>query len=185
MSAGGRCQSRLPDREILHGIGRGTTKPPIPPNTGRSADGDPVGVRPRRRTVGVPRGVRSLRATARPPGHPLRGPQHLQRIAAQAPADSSTPTRRAHWLVCHPWGERPCLSERRPALRPTIAGRTARQCSAPRHRPSVVAVLVHHQVADLTLHLTYAVPRDLGVVAFWRDSAASVRSTTARSRTCR
>ena len=42
MFAGGRCQSRLPDREILHGIRRGTTEPPIPPNTGRSADGVPV-----------------------------------------------------------------------------------------------------------------------------------------------
>jgi hypothetical protein len=42
MSAGGALSSRLPDREILHGIGRGTSELPIPPNTGRSADGDPV-----------------------------------------------------------------------------------------------------------------------------------------------
>ena len=42
MSASGVCQSRLADREILHGIGRGTSELPIPPNTGRSAEGDPV-----------------------------------------------------------------------------------------------------------------------------------------------
>jgi hypothetical protein len=35
-----RCQSGLPDREFLHGIGRRTSDLPVPPNTGRSADGD-------------------------------------------------------------------------------------------------------------------------------------------------
>jgi hypothetical protein len=53
--AGGRCQSRLPDREILHGIGRGTSQLPIPPNTGRSADGDSARMSPVRTSRPDPR----------------------------------------------------------------------------------------------------------------------------------